>query len=540
MDVFQNMELFSELIQCGGNIYTWCYNADGSLLQSNCPEAGFLSGAFDLFGCKKKMLDYGSRHTKPVTLGTAIGMTWAAAFEKDGSALKRAWVIGPVFYQDVSLRGIEQGLQYYNRLETSVAWSMQLYEALKTVPVLQCTVLHRYALMMHYCLTGNHLAISDINSEDLTQVRNAVQQPAHDRHKVWMAEQGLLQMVRTGDLNYKQALSASMGISAGVPVRSDDALRQSKTSIIVFTSLVCRAAIEGGLSPEEAYALGDSYIQSAENGKTTIQSGVAQFEIQSMNPTDFPELPNTGAEETLNIKTGVLRDMIERTLYAVSQDEKKPAHTGELFEISPDKLTVVALDGYRLAIVERPVEAIKEIRIIVPSKTMNEVSHLLANDDEETVHISANRRYVVFTTAGYTIMSRLIEGEFLNYHNVIPNGSRTSVVLDTKEFIETIERASLIITERLKNPLRISFTEGKVVVRCQTNLGRVVDEFNAQCEGDEVEIGFNNRYLLDALRNARTEQVKLEISGPLSPVKVLPTEGSDFLYLVLPVRFKND
>ena len=172
---------------------------------------------------------------------------------------------------------------------------------------------------------------------------------------------------------------------------------------------------------------GQINIQSAENGKTTIQSGVAQFEIQSMNPTDFPELPNTGAEETLNIKTGVLRDMIERTLYAVSQDEKKPAHTGELFEISPDKLTVVALDGYRLAIVERPVEAIKEIRIIVPSKTMNEVSHLLANDDEETVHISANRRYVVFTTAGYTIMSRLIEGEFLNYHNVIPNGSDSPV-----------------------------------------------------------------------------------------------------------------
>ena len=117
---------------------------------------------------------------------------------------------------------------------------------------------------------------------------------------------------------------------------------------------------------------------------------------------------------------------------------------------------------------------------------------------------------------------------------------RTRVTLDTKEFIETIERASLIITERLKNPLRISFTNGKVVVRCQTNLGRVVDEFRAECEGEEVEIGFNNRYLLDALRNARTEQVKMEISGPLSPVKVLPAEGNDFLYLVLPVRFKND
>ena len=268
MNVLQNMMLFSELVQCGGNVYTWCYDAQGKLLRSNCPDEAFLSSAFELFGCKQRMLEHGNRDDVPVTLGTALGLLWGTAFEKEEGKLKRVWVIGPVFYQDVSLRGIEQGLQYYNRLETSVAWTMQLYEALKTVPVLQCTVLHRYALMMHYCLTGNHLTISDINSEDLTQVRNAVQQPAHDRHKVWMAEQGLLQMVRTGDLNYKQALSASMGISTGVPVRSDDALRQSKTSIIVFTSLVCRAAIEGGLSPEEAYALGDSYIQSAENAKT--------------------------------------------------------------------------------------------------------------------------------------------------------------------------------------------------------------------------------------------------------------------------------
>ena len=271
-------------------------------------------------------------------------------------------------------------------------------------------------------------------------------------------------------------------------------------------------------------ALSEENLRLVANGKVTGRTKSNGFD----------------AEETLTIPTGVLRDMIDRTLYAVSQDEKKPAHTGELFEIEPDKLTIVALDGYRLAIVERPVTAVKDIRIIVPSKTMTEVAHLLPNDDEEPVHICANRRYVVFMAAGYTIMSRLIEGEFLNYHNVIPAGSRTRVTLDTKEFIETIERASLIITERLKNPLRITFTEGKVVVRCQTNLGRVVDEFNAQCEGDEVEIGFNNRYLLDALRNARTEQVRMEISGPLSPVKVLPVEGSDFLYLVLPVRFKND
>ncbi|HJB59476.1 MAG TPA: DNA polymerase III subunit beta [Candidatus Faecalibacterium faecipullorum] len=281
-------------------------------------------------------------------------------------------------------------------------------------------------------------------------------------------------------------------------------------------------------------------ISVADSGKTTIQGGVAQFEIQSMPAADFPQLPNTGAEDTLTVKTGVFREMVERTLYAVSQDEKRPAHTGELLEIQPDKLTVVALDGFRLAIVEREVTANKDIRIIVPGKTMTEVLRLLANDDEAEVRICANRRYIVFMTAGYTIMSRLIEGEFLNYKNVIPDGCRTEAVLDTKAFIETIERASLIITERLKNPLRITFTDGKVIVRCQTSLGRVVDEFAAECKGDEVEIGFNNRYLLDALRNARTEQVRIQLSGPLSPVKVMPAEGDGFLYLVLPVRFRND
>lgn len=285
---------------------------------------------------------------------------------------------------------------------------------------------------------------------------------------------------------------------------------------------------------------GEVSIYTNESGNATIKGGVAEFDILAMSASDYPDLPTPGADHTLTIKAGMLRGMIEKTLYAVSQDDKKPAHTGELFAIEEDKLTVVALDGYRLAIVERSVQAEKHIRIIIPAKTLTEVNKLLG-DDEDDVHISANRRFVVFNSGNYTILSRLIEGEFLNYANVIPNGCKTRVVLETRDFIDTIERASLIITERLKNPLRILFdASGKVTVRCQTNLGKVVDEFAAQVEGDPVEIGFNNRYLLDALRNARCEKVVLELSGPLSPVKILPEEGSDFIYLVLPVRFKND
>ena len=285
---------------------------------------------------------------------------------------------------------------------------------------------------------------------------------------------------------------------------------------------------------------GEVSIYTNESGNATIKGGVAEFDILAMSASDYPDLPTPGADHTLTIKAGMLRGMIEKTLYAVSQDDKKPAHTGELVAIEEDKLTVVALDGYRLAIVERPVQAEIHIRIIIPAKTLTEVNKLLG-DDEDDVRISANRRFVVFNSGNYTILSRLIEGEFLNYANVIPNGCKTRVVLETRDFIDTIERASLIITERLKNPLRILFdASGKVTVRCQTNLGKVVDEFSAQVEGDPVEIGFNNRYLLDALRNARCDKVVLELSGPLSPVKILPEEGEDFIYLVLPVRFKND
>ena len=279
-------------------------------------------------------------------------------------------------------------------------------------------------------------------------------------------------------------------------------------------------------------------INAQDSGATTIKGGITEFDIMGLNPGDFPDLPNPGADRTLDMNTADLQEMVDTTLFAVSTDDKKPAHTGALFSITPEKLTVVALDGYRLAIIEKPVQATKEIDIIIPAKTLSEVVKLFGEADE-VVHISANRRFVVFATQSYTVISRLVEGEFLDYRRVIPEGYKTRVTVDVRDFATTIERASLIITERLKNPLRVMFDD-HITVRCQTTLGKVVDELPAQVEGDPVEIGFNNRYLLDALRYSRCDKLVFELSGPLSPVKVLPKDGGDFLFLVLPVRFKND
>ena len=279
-------------------------------------------------------------------------------------------------------------------------------------------------------------------------------------------------------------------------------------------------------------------ITCLDTGVATVKGGITEFDIMTLNPGDFPALPNPGADQTLDIDTADLQEMVETTLYAVSTDDKKPAHTGELFAIEPEKLTVVALDGYRLAIIEKPVKAAKEISIIIPAKTLSEVVKLFGEEDG-VVHVAANRRFVVFSNEKYTVISRLIEGEFLDYKRVIPEGFKTRVTVDVRDFVNTIERASLIITERLKNPLRITF-DGNITVRCQTTLGKVVDELPAEMEGESVEIGFNNRYLLDALRYSRCDKVVMEISGPLSPVKVTAKDGGDFLFLVLPVRFKND
>ena len=283
-------------------------------------------------------------------------------------------------------------------------------------------------------------------------------------------------------------------------------------------------------------------ITVSETNATTIKGGITEYDVMGMNPGDYPSMPSTGAEKTFDLEPAEVRRIIDTTLFAVAQDDKRPAHTGELFCITPDKLTVVALDGFRLAIVEKKIEATKDINIIIPQKTLAEVTRLMGEEEQEgdMVHIAANRRFVVFSSRRYTITSRLIEGDFLDYERVIPDGYKTRVTVDVRDFANSIERASLIITERLKNPLRVRFKDDLVTVRCQTTLGKVVDELPAKVEGPEIEIGFNNRYLLDALRYSGCDKVVMEMTGPLSPVKILPPDGDDFLFLVLPVRFKNE
>ena len=269
MDIHEKVSLLQELVACCDAISTWCYDAKGELLFSNCTDETVLNTAFSAFGCRSILMEHTNIWNNPFLLGTSLGLVWGAAFEREDGVLRRFWLLGPVFYATTTKGQIELGYDFYRGLELSVAWKEQFMQAAARLPIVTNVLLGRYLLMLHYCLTGQTLHYSDIvMPTELLRPAKPAEPTKRDRYQVYAAERALLDMVRNGDLNYAEAFSNSSLLSSGVPVSGPDPLRQVKSSITVFTSLVCRAAIEGGVSPEEAYSLGDAYIQRAENARS--------------------------------------------------------------------------------------------------------------------------------------------------------------------------------------------------------------------------------------------------------------------------------
>ncbi len=270
-----------------------------------------------------------------------------------------------------------------------------------------------------------------------------------------------------------------------------------------------------------------------------IRSGITKYNIKGIDSTDYPDFPNPNKDNSVKIENSLFSEMVDYVIYAVSTDEKRPAHTGVLIKLEDRQLTMVALDGYRLAVCEREVDFDGKFNMIVPAKAMNEVRRI-AGDKDGKLTIYASRRYVMFAAGEFIVLSRLLEGDFLDYKKAIPSTFATDTVINTKALQEAVERVSLIITERLRNPVKINIFDNTLSVKCATELGDVYDEINIGQMGPDLEIGFNNRYILDALKASKKEELIFKFGGSLSPCKIIPKEGNDFTYLVLPVRFKND
>ena len=281
-------------------------------------------------------------------------------------------------------------------------------------------------------------------------------------------------------------------------------------------------------------------IETGEKYLTQIKSGMSEFTILGIPSEEYPELPRIEEGSGISLQESVLKSMIEQTIFAVAVADSKPIHTGSLFDISADTLTVVSVDGYRLAMRSEKISGGSDISFVVPGKALNEISKLIKDDSDKTLSINVSRRHIVFNVGRYEIISRLLEGEFLDYKASIPQGAMANVKVSRREFIESIERVSLLISDRVRSPLRILFDEERIAINCSTSLGKSYDEVSCNLNGDPLEMGFNNKFLLDALKAAGCDEVLIEINGKLSPIKLLPPDGDSFLFLVLPVRLKNE
>ena len=284
----------------------------------------------------------------------------------------------------------------------------------------------------------------------------------------------------------------------------------------------------------------DVVVFTSQNYTVNIKCGLSQFNILATDPEEFPELPSVDQQNALTMKQPVLRSMIAQTLFAVSDNESRPVHTGSLFEVDDTGLTIVSVDGYRLALRHEGVEEKKgadSFSFVVPGSALGEVEKICSG--EESVTITQGARHIMFRTGDTVLVCRRLEGDFLAYRSAIPRNNSIKVEVDARALLSSIERVSLIISEKLKSPLRCVFGDGMVSITTKTAIGDAADQCAVTGDGGGLEIGFNNKYLMDALKAAPAEKLRMEFTSGVAPCVILPAEGEEsFTYMVLPVRLK--
>mgnify|MGYP003300800387 CR=1 FL=1 len=271
-----------------------------------------------------------------------------------------------------------------------------------------------------------------------------------------------------------------------------------------------------------------------------ITSGESEFSLVGIPANDYPELPTVSGGIPFSIKQGILRDMVKQTIFAVAVQDIKPVHKGIKFEVENNNLRLISCDGFRLAIRNEAIEyAGEDMTFVVPAKTLSEVCKL-ADDDESNVSLSIGKKFILFEIGSFRIISRLLEGEFFNYKNAIPAESSTKARVNLKLILDSVERTSLLITSKIKSPVRCVYDENSIKISSATALGAANDKIPASIEGKRVEIGFNNTYLTDCLKTVDVDEVLIELSSPVSPIIVKPVEGDNFIFLIIPMRLKNE
>ena len=280
-------------------------------------------------------------------------------------------------------------------------------------------------------------------------------------------------------------------------------------------------------------------IQVDDSFKVSIKGGISSFTITALSADDYPELPDVDSEKGIRVPQNELKAMISGTIFAVSENQARPIHTGVLFEVDNDSITSVAVDGYRLALRRYlPEESLERtLKFVAPAAALKEVEKILGDTDDPATFYPGSK-HILFTIGDATLVCRILEGEFLDWRRVLPQNNPVKLVGNVSRLTDSIERVGLVISEKLKSPVRCKFGDNAAELRTVSTIGEAYDVCPIAGDGKDLEIGFNCKYLLDALRAVPDSECTLEMINGLSPIVLNPTEGNWYSYMVLPVRLK--
>ena len=321
------------------------------------------------------------------------------------------------------------------------------------------------------------------------------------------------------------------------------------TRIGIYTTMECVIQEEGSIVIPARFLLelvrrlpdGMVSIEADDNFSTSIRCGKTEVHVMGIDPENFPELNVVDAVQTFEIPEKVMKSMITQTIFSVSTSESRPLYMGILFEVGESELTLVAVDGYRLAKRNEKLENMKmqPCSFVIPGTSLNEVERLCSSEGEDNVIIALGEKHASFSVGSTVLITRRLEGEFMNYRKSIPTSFRYEIIVEREELIRVIDRISLVIKDKQSSPVKMIVEDGTVQFYCTTSFGHAEDSIICEGTGEGLRVGFNDRYFMDALKAASDEKIRLSMNTPSAPIVIDALEGNDYLYMVLPVRLRE-
>ena len=281
----------------------------------------------------------------------------------------------------------------------------------------------------------------------------------------------------------------------------------------------------------------DVVIETDSNFKTTITCEKAKFNIVGKSGDDFSYIPFIERNECISISQFTLKEVIRQTIFSIADNDNNKLMTGELFEIEENQLKVVSLDGHRIAIRKMPLKReYSDRKVVVPGKTLSEVSKILSGEVDDQVSIYFTKNHILFEFDQTMVVSRLIEGEYFRIDQMLSSDYETKIQVNKKELLDCIDRATLLVKESDKKPIILSITDDNIELKIQSQIGSMDEEIDINKEGKDIMIGFNPRFLIDALRVIDDETVDIYLMNPKAPC-FIRDEQQSYIYLILPVNF---